>query len=145
MRGMYEFLKGLHNLIRWVVVLGGVVALVTTIRGLATRAAWTAREARAGLVFLSSLHLQLVLGLILYAVTPLVSGGMSARMAGGTLLIEHAVTMLLAIAAAQAGYSLSKRAEDDSAKYLRATVGYLVAALFIVLATPWGAALVPWG
>lgn len=141
---MYEFLKGLHNLIRWVVVLGGLFALVTVVRGLATQASWTAREGRAGLVFISSLHLQLLLGLLLYAITPLLAGGMSAEMVDGTLLIEHVGTMVLAVVAAQLGYSLAKRAEAHRAKYLRATIGYAVAALLILWATPWGATLLPW-
>lgn len=141
---MYEFLKGLHNLLRWVVVLGGVYALFVMIRGLATSARWTATEGLAARVFTYGMHSQLLIGLILYGVTPLVRGGMSAPLSERLLLIEHATIMLLAVVAAQLGTSLARRAEADRAKFLRATLGYAVAAVFIVWATPWGRSLLPW-
>lgn len=141
---MYEFLKGLHNLLRWVIVVGGVWALILMIRGLATQARWTAREGAAARIFTYGLHLQLLVGLVLYAVTPLLSGGMSARLSDRLLLVEHGGTMLLAVIAAQLGTSLSRRATNDRAKFLRATLGYLAAAVLIVWATPWGRTLLPW-
>lgn len=141
---MYEFLKGLHNLLRWVVVLGGVYALIVMIRGLATSARWTATEGLAARVFTYGMHSQLLVGLILYGVTPLVRGGMSAPLSERLLLIEHATIMLLAAVAAQLGTSLARRAEGDRAKFLRATIGYAVAAVFILWATPWGRSMLPW-
>lgn len=141
---MYEFLRGIHNLVRWVVVLGGVYALATMIRGIATSSAWTMREQRAGLIFISSLHLQLVLGLILFVTTPLLAGGLRSPMSGRLSLLEHVSTMIVAVIVAQLGYSMSKRVPSDRSKYWRATVGYLLAALLIFWATPWGVRLIPW-
>src|SRR6056297_2675300 len=141
---MYDFLKGLHNLLRWVVVLGGVYALVVMIRGLATSARWTATEGGAARIFTYGMHLQLLIGLVLYGVTPLIRGGISVPLNERLLLIEHAATMILAVVAAQLGTSFARRAERDRAKFLRATIGYAVAALFILWATPWGRSWIPW-
>lgn len=141
---MYEFLKGLHNLLRWVVVLGGVYALYRMVRGLATQARWSAADRTAASVFTYGMHTQLLIGLILYAVTPLIQAGMSARLSDRLLLIEHATLMILAVVAAQLGTSTARRADSDRAKFLRSTIGYAVAALFIVWSTPWGRSLVPW-
>lgn len=141
---MYEFLKGLHNLLRWVVVLGGVYALVVMVRGLATSARWTATEGLAARVFTYGMHSQLLIGLVLYAITPLIRGGITVPLNERLLLVEHAATMILAVVAAQLGTSLARRAKTDRAKFLRATVGYAVAMLFIVWATPWGRTLIPW-
>lgn len=141
---MYEFFLGFHNLLRWVVVLGGLYALVRMVRGLATRAHWSPADGLAAKVFTYGMHTQLLVGLILYAITPLVRGGMSVPMSDRLLLIEHAGTMVLAVVAAQLGTSLARRAKTDRAKFLRSTIGYAVAALFIVWATPWGRSLVPW-
>ncbi len=141
---MYEFLKGLHNLLRWVVVLGGVFALGRMVRGLATQARWSATDGLAARVFTYGMHSQLLIGLILYGLTPLVRGGIAVPLSERLLLIEHATIMLLAVVAAQLGTSLARRAEKDRAKFLRATLGYAVAGLFIVWATPWGRSIVPW-
>lgn len=146
---MYELLKDLHNILRWVVVLGGLYALVTSFRGLFSRTAWTAADRRAGLIFTSSLNLQLVVGLLLYFVSPLVQGAlgnMGAAMANDELrffAVEHLTIMILAVVAAQLGYSLAKRAESDRAKFVRSSVGYLVAAVLVAYAIPWWRPLLP--
>lgn len=141
---MYLFLKGLHNLLRWVVVLGGVWALIVMIRGLVTQARWGRTERVASSVFTYGMHAQLLIGIVLYVVTPLLAAGMSAPLSERLLLVEHAATMILAVVAAQLGTSLARRAEGARAKFLRATIGYAVALLFIAWATPWGRNLIPW-
>jgi cytochrome c oxidase assembly factor CtaG len=150
MAGMIDFLTGLHNLLRWVVLVAGVLAIGATLRGLASRAPWTDNVRRLGLVFLSSLHLQLVLGLILYAFSPLVRnalGNMSAAMQSDQLrffVVEHLTLMILAVVAAQLGYSLSKRVEGDQKKYVRASVGYGLAGILLIVGIPWWRPLIPW-
>ena len=141
---MLEFLRGLHNLLRWVIVLGGVAAVVLMARGTFARAAWTAREGGVARLFTYGLHLQLLIGLILYAITPLVAAGISAPLSERLLLIEHAVLMLFAVIAAQLGTSLARRAKEDGVKFRRSLIGYSVAMLFIFWATPWGKSLIPW-
>ena len=142
---MHTFLEELHNLLRWVVVLGGAYALLVMLRGLITSAKWTSTEATAGKIFTYSLHLQLLVGLVLSAITPLVRSGVMAPIDARMSLIEHVVTMILAVVAAQVGTSTARRASTDRAKFLRSTIGYLGAGLFILWATPWGRNLVPWG
>lgn len=141
---MYEFLKGFHNLLRWVIVFGGAWALIVMLRGLLTQASWGRGERVTSSVFTISMHVQLLVGLVLYVITPLLMAGMSAPLTERLLLIEHAATMVLAVVAAQLGTSLARRAEVDRTKFLRATIGYGVALLFIAWATPWGRNLIPW-
>lgn len=142
---MLAFLVGLHNLLRWVVLLGGVAAVALALRGLLTRAPWTAGVQRAGLVFTSALGLQLLVGLVLYLPWLRSGSGITPLIDGRVRIVEHVFTMFLAVVVAQLGYSLSKRADSDRARYLRASVGYVVAALLIVWAIPWGESLIPWG
>lgn len=150
MTAMIDVLTGLHNLLRWVVLIAGVLAIGATIRGLATRAPWTDGVRRLGLIFLSSLHLQLVLGLILYVFSPLVRnalGNMSAAMQSEELrffVVEHLTLMVLAIVAAQLGYSLSKRADGDRKKYVRSSIGYVLAGVLLIVGIPWWRPLIPW-
>lgn len=148
---MYEFLKGLHNLLRWVVLFGGIWALIAAIRGLAAQAPWTAGVRRAGAIFTGSLQLQVVIGLLLYVVSPIVRGGLSnfGTAMGSDVtrffLVEHLVLMILAAVSGQLGLSLARRAGDDRSSYIRATVGFGLAMALILLATPWWRPLLPWG
>jgi hypothetical protein len=148
---VYEFLKGLHNLMRWIVLLGGVAALVSVVRGLAARAPWTPRERIVGAVFVGALSLQFLLGLLLYFVSPIVRGGFvdfGAAMGDDTtrfFLVEHMVIMLLAVVAAQVGLSLARRAPDDRASLTRAVIGFGLSMLLILYGIPWWRPLLPWG
>lgn len=144
MESFYLFLKGFHNLLRWLVVLGGVYAIALMLRGVFTQVRWGATETGAARLFTISMHTQLVVGIALYGLTPLIAAGMSAPLSERLLLIEHASTMILAVVAAQLGTSLSRRAKDDRGKFRRALLWYAVAALFIAWATPWGRNLIPW-
>src|SRR5690349_18880381 len=54
-----------HSLLRWLVLLTGIAAAARGIMG-GKGKAWTAADSRAGLLFISVLDLQLLLGLLLY-------------------------------------------------------------------------------
>lgn len=140
----YEILKAIHNILRWVVVLGGLYAIVTSLQGLLSKGKWHDNNRRAGVIFTSALHLQLVIGLILYFISPYIQGLLRTGMGnimGDTqsrfFAVEHLVTMILAIIAAQIGYTLAKRASTDRASFMRSSIGYILAGLLIAYAIPW--------
>jgi hypothetical protein len=138
----YLFLKDLHNLFRWLVLLAGLWALIRVWAGLLKRSDWTKKDRIAGLVFTSILNLQFLLGLVVLFVGPIHTAysNMGATMKDPIMryfAVEHPFMMLLAALVAQAGFSLSKRAGTDRAKFLRATICYTISALLIVAAIPW--------
>lgn len=146
-----SLLKGFHNLLRWVVVLGGIYALIALIRGLTSQARYGRSEESAGRFFVSMLDLQVVVGVILYLISPFVKNAMQAGMgevmsntALRSILVEHVVLMVLAAIAAHIGLATARAATTDRARFTRALIWYLVAGLLIVLGTPWGRPLIPW-
>lgn len=147
---MYLFLTGLHNLLRWLVVLGGIAAIALMLRGLFARAAWGAAERRSALVFVRALEVQFLLGIVLYVISPIVRTGlrdMGAAMADDRLrffVVEHALVMLLAVAAAEIGYGAARRAATDRARFVRASTGFVLAGVLIAYGIPWWRPLVPW-
>jgi small-conductance mechanosensitive channel len=146
---MGEFIKIMHNLTRWVVLAGGLWAIILAYRGLFRRGDWSLKDTYAGLTFTASLHLQLLLGLLLYLVSPFMQAllqnvGEAMRDSRARFfLIEHLTLMVLAIIAAQLGYSLAKRAQGNRTKFVRATVGYTIAGVLIVIGIPWWRPLFP--
>ena len=147
---LYQMIKSLHSIIRWVVVLGGLYAIITSLQGLFSRSTWGHNNKRAGLIFTNALNVQFVLGIILYVVSPYINGLLKAGM-GNVMsnqqsrffMIEHGFSMILALVAAQLGYSLAKRAKTDRAKFVRSCIGYGLAALLIAYAIPWSRPLFP--
>ncbi|HEY5811459.1 MAG TPA: hypothetical protein VIT23_02250 [Terrimicrobiaceae bacterium] len=139
----YLFLKDSHNLLRWIVLIACLWALARVWSGFFGRSEWTRKDQVAGLIFTSLLNLQVVLGVILYAISPITRTAMmnfGAAMKDSTLrffAVEHVFGMLLAVIIAQVGYSISKRATNDRAKFLRSAIAYTVALLLILGSIPW--------
>jgi membrane protein DedA with SNARE-associated domain len=139
----YIFLRDTHSLLRWVVLLACLWALARVWSGFFGRSEWTRKDQMAGLLFTSVLNLQLILGIILYAISPITRAAMTnfaAAMKDGTLrffAVEHVAGMLVAVVVAQLGYSLAKRAATDRAKFLRSAIAYSIAALLILASIPW--------
>lgn len=128
---------------RWVVLLSAIVSLYAVFVGMFRRQAWGTLQRVAGLVFSSAVGVQIVLGLILYGISPITLGAMRDM---GTAMkdsmlrfyaVEHIFIMILAFVAAQLGYSLSKRSDNDARKYRIATIGYTLAVVLIILGIPW--------
>ena len=140
---MYITLKAIHNILRWIVLLGGLWAVIITLKDLFSQGGFKRIHQTAGLIFTSSLNLQFLLGLVLYFVSPLVMSGWqnpSEAMANSQtrfFMVEHWLGMLVAIAIAQIGYSRAKRLEADRAKLMWAGISYVVALLIILAAIPW--------
>lgn len=140
---MYVGLLQLHNVTRWLVLVAAVYAIVVSLRGLFSKKAWTKGDQRAGLIYSSLLGVQLILGLWLYFISPVVQSGlrdMASTMQNSQIrffVVEHITLMILAVIVAQLGYSLSKRATTDRAKFLRSSLGYIVATVLVLFGIPW--------
>ena len=147
---MYPYILGLHNTVRWIVVIVGVWAVVLAWRGWLGRRQWTVTEGRATRVFVGVLDLQFMIGLALYVVfSPLTRQGFSdfgAAMRDAPIryfLLEHPLIMLLAIVAAHVGAVKIRRAASDAERFQRASIwlGLSLAALAGFI--PWARPLVP--
>ncbi len=142
---MYTLLLWLHSVTRWIVLLGGVAALGTAYSGLFSKRNYSGVDKATGVFFTAVFGLQVVLGLILYFISP---WGLQALFALDTagdnraLLIffgvYHITMMLVALVVAQLGYSRAKRAATDRLAFRNAAIGYTVGLLLVFLAIPWG-------
>ncbi len=138
---MHTGLLHLHGLLRWVVVIAGLVAVVRAHRALAAGQPY---GRAAGLTFVMSLHLQLVVGFLLYLGTSgLVATFLAApgpSMKDGVLRffgVEHLVMMLGAIVVATVGNAKVRRAADDGARNRLARTFFAIALLLLVAGIPW--------
>lgn len=137
----------LHNLIRWAVVLAGVWAVFRSWRGWMSRGVWTPADMQAGQVYVNVISLQFVLGLVLYAVSPLIRSGMADM--GNAMrtpsvryfLVEHVVMMLVSIALAHIGLAKVKKATSDSSRFQSATIWWGISVASVLGFIPWNR---PW-
>jgi hypothetical protein len=140
---MYGVLLAIHNLLRWLVLLAGVLAVVRAVVGLLSKRPWNQGDRKAGVFYTSVLDLQFLVGLVLTFTSPLVRAALanlSAALSMNDLRFfpfEHIPFMLVAVVMAHAGSNLARKAKDASGQHRRAALGYGLSLLVILLAIPW--------
>jgi hypothetical protein len=140
---MYPPLLFLHSYLRWIALAVVLVVLVRGILGVARGAAWRSSDLVWAKGAAHLLTAQLVVGILLYAVSPVVRDlldNMGATMQDSTarfFAVEHAVIMVLALGAAHAGTAIARKGKTDRAKFTRLTVGFSIALLLIGYGIPW--------
>lgn len=128
---------------RWLVLATALVVVLRFIGRYASSSHWTALDRRAALGFTIVLDVQLILGLILYGVSPLVRPWMSDM--GGAMkladvrfvIVEHPMIMILAVVLAHVGKVMSARAPTDRGKFRQAASWFAVSLALILWGIPW--------
>ena len=153
---MYAAVLFAHSLIRWIVLLLGVLVLGRAIRGRSSNAPWTPADQWTSLGFVVALDLLLLSGLALFAaghVTTL-SFHEPDLMWRSTLLrfftLDHPILMLAATVIAHIGYRRTRIGEARTTAHRAASLWFGLALAIIVAAIPWpflpyGRALLAWG
>ena len=138
---MYTTVLFLHSWVRWIVLVVGAVAFVRATTG--GGRPWTGGDDRAMLLFTIALDVQLLLGLVLYVVlSPTVGlAFQNTRVAMQTtsirfFVVEHAIGMFLAVAAAHVGRVRIRRAVPE-AKRRNAAIFSGISLLLMLIAMPW--------
>ena len=143
---MYGFLVDVHNIVRWAVVVLGLIAVVRAFWGWLGKREWTEAERKIGIFFTSAVDVQLLLGVILYfgfsnwALKAILDKGMAFVMGEAQyrfFAIEHAFLMLLGVVFAHLGSMLPKKADESASKYKRAALWFTLALLVILAGVPW--------
>jgi uncharacterized membrane protein YozB (DUF420 family) len=140
---MYEILLRSHSGLRWVVlilVLGAIARAVTNM----SSGKFTALDDKLSLFSLISAHIQLLLGLILYFISPFVKAamemGMGAAMKDTVMrfwLVEHIFGMVVGIALITVGRIAAKKATEDKTKFKKIAVYFGIGLLIILATIPW--------
>jgi uncharacterized membrane protein len=146
---MYPIVLALHNIVRWLVLILGVVAVLRAFVGWFGKREWTEIDRKIGSYVSITIDIQILLGLILYFISPLTKLALSNF---GTAMqvvelrfftLEHVFYMLLALLFAHLGSILPKRAAEAIAKHKWAAIFFSLTVLFILLGIPWGRPLFP--
>ena len=130
---MYTFLLQAHSGLRYLVLLGLLIVIVTSLLGWLNRKPYTATDNRLSLILFIATHTQLLVGLILYFVSPFVkfdSTTMSDKMTR-YWTVEHIFGMIVAVVLITLARSTSKRMTDDNAKHKRMFIFNFVALVVI--------------
>jgi hypothetical protein len=136
-------LLSLHSVARWVVILFALIVIIRGLTGWFGKRRFNAADNRYSLFYTVTFDIQLLLGLILYFTkgwAGVLAGDFAAAMRNsGTrfFAVEHLVLMLIALAVAHIGRSVSKKGATDLSKHRRAVLWYTVSFVLLIAAIPW--------
>jgi hypothetical protein len=144
----------IHSLLRWVVLLTGLLAVARGVAGWRGRP-WSPTDASVTRAFIISLDVQFLIGVVLY-VSLLMAAGSTITSMGDVMrnpvqrffLVEHPVGMIAALALAHIG-NARLRKRPDQQRHRTAAVFFGIALVLLILSIPWpgmpaGRPLWPW-
>lgn len=146
---MYSLTLATHNIVRWLVLAAGIWAVVRCWMGWRARSVWGEKDAGAVKLFVNALSLQFVVGVVLYAVSPLIRSGladMGAAMRTPSVryfVVEHVFVMIAAIALGHIGAARIRKAGSDSARFQTATIWMGLALAAAAGFVPWDRPILP--
>lgn len=140
----YGLVLGVHNIVRWLVLIAAVFAIVRGFRGWSGRHEWAAMDHRAGLWFTISFDVQFLLGLTLYFfLSPYTTaafadfGAAMGMSVSRYWLVEHTMMMVIGLILAHVGRARSKKAATPVSRHRNAALFYLLSLLVVLAAVPW--------
>lgn len=133
---MYTGLIHTHSLLRYLVLILLVLVIVNAFLGLTNKKLFGKTDNILGLSLFSVTHTQLLVGLLLYFVSPFVkfSGETMKDAEMRYYTVEHGSMMLVAIVLITMARITSKKLTDDSAKHKRILIFNSIALLVILMA-----------
>ena len=136
---MYTVLQTAHSVFAYIVLAVLFFAAVNAISGLISKRFFTAKDLRLSLFAMILSHMQLLIGFILYFVSPLgfdALGNMGDKALRLTSL-EHPLINILALAVITIGWSKHKKEESHNGKYKKIAVFYTIGLVLILSRLPW--------
>lgn len=143
---MYTAVQTLHSFWAYLVLLVVVLATFNAIVKFAGKKGFGPQDFRISLFALIVMHLQLLIGIVLYFLAPYFSAfsneGMGEIMKNSQLrlyLIEHPLTMILAVVFITIGYSKHKKKLSSSKKFKMLSIFYTISLVLLLSRIPWSA------
>ena len=136
-------METIHSYWAYIVLAILIFTVVNAIIGLTQKKEFKDKDLRLGLFTLIVSHIQLLIGLAWYFMSPWYkalkedAASVMANKELRLLAVEHPITMILAIVLITIGWSKHKKKTEDTAKFKTFTIFYGLALLLILSRIPW--------
>lgn len=141
---MYDVVKSLHSYWAYLVLIVLIIATVNAIIKTVGDKEYAANDFRKSLFTLIVSHIQLLIGLVLYFVSPRLQlfseSGMGEIMKDSVnrlYLVEHPLVNIIAVAVITIGYSKHKKKLTSNAKLKTIAISYTIALVLFLSRIPW--------
>ncbi|AXT52164.1 hypothetical protein D1818_15450 [Aquimarina sp. BL5] len=142
---MYEAIQIVHSYWAYLVVLVVTLATINTLIGFFTKREYAPKDFRISLFGLIVTHLQLLIGIIIFFISPTIVWftegiGMGEIMKDPLLRlynVEHPTVMILTVVFITIGYSKHKKKLTSTPKFKMLAIFYTIAWLLMLSRIPW--------
>jgi uncharacterized membrane protein len=135
----YEIIQKAHSGWAYLVLIFLVIAIVSAFIGLVSRSEFTSGNRKLGLFALVSTHIQLVIGLVLYFISPYGKAvlGQMKNPALRLTSLEHPLINIIAIILITVGWSRHKKRTTSKGKFKSFAIFYSIGLALILSRLPW--------
>lgn len=140
---LYQYINSVHSLCAYVVLIVLFLSTINALAGFFSKKEFTVKDLRLSLFTLIFSHIQLLLGLLLYAVTPrLMAWQMGAKIVMKDsllrqLLVEHPLMNIIAVTLITIGWVKHKKQTTNRGKFGKIAIFYTIALVCLLSMIPW--------
>jgi len=136
---MYHFIQKFHSGWAYLALLLLLFAIINSWLGMTSKKEFSPKDRKIALFGLIAAHIQLVVGLILYFVSPLGKASLGNMKDAALRLtsVEHPLLNIIAIAFITIGWSRHKKAANNEAKFKSIALFYGIGLALILIRIPW--------
>ncbi|GAB2485589.1 hypothetical protein [Algoriphagus taiwanensis] len=141
---MYTGLQHAHSGLAYLALAALVLVIIYALIGSLSGRAFTEKDRKIAMIAFILSHTQLLIGLILYFVSPLgfsllTGGGAMSDSAARLTALEHPLINIVAIILISVGYIRAKKLVDSRAKFRSIYMLYAIGLVLILSRIPWAA------
>jgi hypothetical protein len=141
---MYTALLTVHSYLRWLILIAALLVIARAVAGIMSKRPWARADDVAATMFVHSLSLQMVIGLIIYVFLSPFTGPAFADF-GATMrdralrfiMVEHQVGMFIAVALAHIGAGRIRKGTDLVQRHKTALAFFALSLIVMLLSIPW--------
>ena len=136
---MYAFIQKFHSGWAYLALLLLVIVALNSVLGMVSKKEFSSKDRTIALLGLIFSHVQLLVGLVLYFISPLGKAGLSEMSNAAIRLtaLEHPLINIIAIIFITIGWSKHKKVTSSEAKFKTFSIFYGIGLLLILARIPW--------
>jgi hypothetical protein len=132
-------LQSIHSTLAYAVLAILVLVTINAFLGLLAKRNFTSKDRSISLIALIFSHIQLLVGIVVWMVSPLGKAAMSQMSNSAMRLtaMEHPLINIIAIVVITIGWSKHKKEESSNGKFKKIGIFYTLGLLLILSRIPW--------
>lgn len=138
---MYTGFRHLHSYFAYILLAVLIFSLLYAVYQFVNKKPFSEKARKVALIGFVASHLQLLIGIVLYLISPVGLSQFSGEAMGDSLsrlyVLEHPLMMIIGIVLISIGYIKAKKPGDDARRFKTVILFYTLGLIFILSRIPW--------